>query len=56
MDRRSGLGIKVIPTVCAWLYTGNGVKTMPGHAKRLEQKAWIEAESQLLIAAAVQRE
>ena len=39
------------------LYTGYGVKTMPGAREAIEQKAWIEAESQLLlIAAAVQRE
>jgi N-acetylated-alpha-linked acidic dipeptidase len=39
------------------LYTGYGVKTMPGAREAIEQKSWAEADVEIgRIAAAVQRE
>jgi N-acetylated-alpha-linked acidic dipeptidase len=35
------------------VYTGYGVKTMPGIREGLEQKRWAEAESQIARVAAV---
>jgi N-acetylated-alpha-linked acidic dipeptidase len=39
------------------LYTGYGVKTMPGVREAIEQKSWAEADGEIVrVAAAVQRE
>ena len=39
------------PDLCAWFYTGYGVKTLPGVREAIEQKKWQEADAEIVVIA-----